>query len=427
MIEGSPPAAPALPASPTQPASAAPPEELHGINRPRDRKPRGGKVRLIITGVLIVAGIVFGIRLLLGSGAEPANSVPTVAVATAARADLVENVVLTAEFFPYQDIDLHAKVSGFVKSITVDIGDRVKQGQTIAELEVPELRDELNKASASLQASMEDVKRAEAEYSDAHVNFLRLVEVAKERPKLVAQQEIDNLQARDRATAGALGAAKRKVEESQAEQSRLKTLLAYTLIIVPFDGVITVRYADTGALIEAGTSSNTAMPLVRLAQEDLLRLRFPVPESSVPLVHIGETVEFRVAALSETFKGRIIRFADKVDRATRTMVTEVDVPNTADHFKPGMYAYVTLPLRENKNALAIPVQALAPGEKPTVTIVNQDGVVETVPVVTGLQTADLVEITTGIKDGDLVVIGSHTGLRPGAKVNTKPFEAPKTY
>jgi len=227
--------------------------------------------------------------------------------------------------------------------------------------------------------------------------------------------------------AGALGAAQRKVEASQAEQSRLKTLLAYTLIVVPFDGVITKRYADTGALIEAGTSSNTALPLVRLAQYNLLRLRFPVPESAAPLVHVGETVEFRVASLSEKDTGKITRFADKVDRATRTMVTEVDIPNTADHFRPGMYAYVTLPLHEKKNALAIPVQGLSSGAKPTVMVVNQDGEVEAVSVTTGLQTPDLVEITTGIKDGDLIVIGSHNGVRPGTKVTTKLTDIPKSY
>ena len=103
-----------------------------------------------------------------------------------------------------------------------------------------------------------------------------------------------------------------------------------------------------------------------------------LPESAAPLVHVGETVEFRVAALSETYKGKIVRFSDKVDRATRTMVTEVDVPNPTDHFRPGMYAYVTLPLHEKKNALAIPVQALSSGAKPSVLVVNPDGEVETV-------------------------------------------------
>ena len=409
---GSPPATPELPLE---------------RDRQKKRKPRGRKIGFILAALLAAGVIGLGIHLLSSHGDPQGSTMPTVAVARAARADLVENVVLTAEFFPYQDIDLHAKVSGFVKSITVDIGDRVKEGQTIAELEVPELRDELNKATASLQASMEDVKRAEADYNDAHLNSGRLLEVARERPKLVAQQEIDNLQAKESAMAGALGASKRKVEESQAEQSRLRTLLAYTLIVVPFDGVITQRYADTGSLIEAGTSSNTALPLVKLAQENLLRLRFPVPESAAPLIQVGETVEYRVAALSKTYQGRIVRYADKVDRATRTMVTEVDVPNPEDHFKPGMYAYVTLPLHEKKNALAIPVQALSSGTKPTVLVVNHDGEVEMVSVITGLLTPDLVEITEGIKEGDLVVTGSHNGVRPGLKVNTKLTEIPKSY
>jgi RND family efflux transporter MFP subunit len=393
----------------------------------KERRRRSGKVGFFIAVILILGVIGIGIHFLFERADQQGNAELTVAVAKAARTDLVESVVLTAEFFPYQDVDIHAKVSGFVKSISVDIGDRVKEGQKIAELEVPELRDELNKASASLQASMEDVNRAEADYSDAHLNYQRLVQVAKERPKLVAQQEIDNLESRDRAMAGALGAAKRKVEESQAEQSRLKTMLAYTSIVMPFDGVITKRFADTGTLIEAGTSSTTALPLVSLAQYNLLRLRFPVPESSAALVHVGEAVEFRVSSLAETEKGKIARFADKVDRATRTMVTEVDIPNDSDHFKPGMYAYVTLPLHENKSALAIPVQALASGEKPTVTIVNQDGVVQIVPVTIGLQTADFVEIRTGIAEGDEVIVGSHTGLRPGTKVKTKPYEAPKEF
>jgi RND family efflux transporter MFP subunit len=403
------------------------PENPHARVIQKERKPRGGKIRFIVAVILILGVIGIGIHFLLGRGDKQGNTDLTVAVAKAARADLVESVVLTAEFFPYQDVDIHAKVSGFVKSISVDIGDRVKEGQTIAELEVPELRDELNKASASLQASMEDVNRAEADYSDAHLNYQRLVQVAKERPKLVAQQEIDNLESRDRAMGGALGAAKRKVDESQAEQSRLKTLLAYTSIVMPFDGVITKRFADTGTLIEAGTSSTTAMPLVSLAQYNLLRLRFPVPESSAPLVSIGETVEFRVASLAETNKGKIARFADKVDRATRTMVTEVDIPNASDHFRPGMYAYVTLPLHEKKSALAIPVQGLSSGANPTVMVVNQDGEVETVSVTTGLQTPDLVEITKGIKEGDLVVVGSHNGVRPGLKVKTKLIDIPKAY
>ena len=213
------------------------------------------------------------------------------------------------------------------------------------------------------------------------------------------------------------------MEESQAERSRLRTLLSYASITVPFDGIITKRYADPGALIEAGTASTQTMPLVELAQDNLLRLRFPVPESMAPLVHIGESVEFQVSSLGEKETGKISRFADKVDRSTRTMVTEVDVPNPNGHFRPGMYAYVRLILHENKAALAIPVQALAVGEKPTVLVVNNAGMVELRTVTTGIETPDKVEIKSGIKDGELVVVGNHSGIHPGLTVNVKRTDA----
>jgi RND family efflux transporter MFP subunit len=396
-------------------------------NQPPARGKMARKIVIFAVLILLIGLIVFGVRLIMGHGDEKIAGIPSVAVVKAVRMDLAEDVTLTAEFIPYQNVALHAKVSGYVKWISVDIGDRVKGGQVIAELEIPELQDEINKAAATIQAVEQDVKRAEADYNDAHLNYQRLVEVARERPKLVAQQEIDNLHAKESAMAGALGAAQRKVQEAQAEQSRFRTLLAYASITAPYDGVITKRFVDPGALIEAGTSSSQALPLFELAQESLLRLRFPVPESAAPLVHIGETVEFRVSSLDEKTQGKIVRFADKVDRSTRTMVTEVDVPNPDGHFRPGMYAYVTLPLHENKSALAIPVQALSVGDHPTVLVVNEEGVVELRPVTIGIQTPDQVEIKSGVKDGDLVIIGSHSGIHPDLKVNAKLTDAPKSY
>jgi len=390
---------------------------------PAPPSPRSRRIKLIGVAVLAVGAIGIFTLFVHSRGKEKGAGDASVAVAKAGRADLVDEALLTAEFVPYLNISLHAKVSGFVKWIGVDIGDRVKKGQVIAELEIPELQDEINKAEASVEASGEEVKRAEADFSDAHLNYQRLTEVAKARPKLVAQQEIDNLQSKDSATAGALGGARRKVEESQAERSRLRTLLSYASITVPFDGIITKRYADPGALIEAGTASTQTMPLVELAQDNLLRLRFPVPESMAPLVHIGESVEFQVSSLGEKETGKISRFADKVDRSTRTMVTEVDVPNPNGHFRPGMYAYVRLILHENKAALAIPVQALAVGEKPTVLVVNNAGMVELRTVTTGIETPDKVEIKSGIKDGELVVVGNHSGIHPGLTVNVKRTDA----
>ena len=231
---------------------------------------------------------------------------------------------------------VHAKVSGYVKSIGVDIGDHVKAGEPLAQLEVPELNDDLNRASAALRKSQEDVKRVEAEYRDAHLAYQRLMEVAKSHPTLVAQQELDSSKDKDAAMEGTLGSARQSVQECEAELGRIQTMVNYATITAPFSGTITKRFADAGALIQAGTASNTqAMPLVELAQDSLLRLDFPVPESAVPEIHEGVPVEITVTSLQETISGKVSRYSGQVDASTRKMQTEVEVPNPDGRLTPG--------------------------------------------------------------------------------------------
>ena len=192
------------------------------------------------------------------------------------------------------------------------------------------------------------------------------------------QQEIDNAQAKDNSMASALGAARRAVEESQAEEAKKRAMLTYASITAPFDGVVTKRYADTGALIQAGIASDTqAMPLIDLAQESKVRLVFAAPESIAPSIRIGAPVEVMVKALDEKVAATITRFSGKMDRATRTMQTEVDMPNPDGRFKPGMYATVAVILRESKGAVVIPIGTLLKGETPSVMIVNKAGAAET--------------------------------------------------
>jgi RND family efflux transporter MFP subunit len=244
----------------------------------------------------------------------------------------------------------------------------------------------------------------------------------------VAQQELDDARAKHDAMNGALGAAQRRVEERQSEVNKTKSLLDYATITVPFEGIITRRYADPGALIQAGTASSTqSMPLVDLAQQDLLRLVFPVPESAAPLIQIGARVEVNVSSLDEKFAGKVSRFSGKVERNTRTMHTEVDVPNPERRYRPGMYAYVRLILQEEKNALVVPVQAVATGDKPSVYVLNKDNVIEQRPVTIGLQTPDKVQIREGLAEGDLVIVGSRNGARAGQKAEGKLTEAPKSH
>jgi RND family efflux transporter MFP subunit len=382
------------------------------------------------------AALVAGAAACSGShAATPAASgAMVVAVAPAARTDLSQTLTLAAEFKAYQEIDVHAKVAGYVKAIYVDVGDRVKSGQLLAMLEVPELRDELQQNEAGVKRSSEEIKRAQADlqraessHEVAHLGASRLSGVIKERPNLVAQQDVDDATGKDRmaeaqvATAkAALAAAEQQLEVSKATASRTRTLSAYTRITAPFDGVITHRYADTGAMIQAGTSSQTqSMPVVRLSENDRLRLIIPVPESAVSHVRLGEQVDVRVDAVGRTIPGQIARFSGRLNADTRTMETEVDVPNKDLTLVPGMYANATIALDRTAGALTVPVQALDRVDDNTSVVIVKAGHVERRQVTVGMELPDRVEIRSGLAQGDLVVVGNRGALRPGMPVTPK--------
>jgi RND family efflux transporter MFP subunit len=358
-----------------------------------------------------------------------------VAVTPVERTDLSRTLTLAAEFRPFQEIDVHAKVAGYLKAIHVDVGDRVKTGQLLAILEVPELHDEMVQDEATVNRSAEEINRARADldraesgHEVAHLGATRLAAVLKNRPNLVAQQDIDDAAARDRmaeaqvATAkAALAAAQQQLAASKASANRTKTLLEYTRITAPFDSVVTHRYADTGAMIQAGTSSQTqAMPVVKLSENDRLRLTIDVPESAVSRIRVGAPVDVHVDAIGKTFPGIVARFANKLNTDTRTMQTEVDVPNKDLVLVPGMYAQASIALDQQKAVLAIPVQALDRAEDATTVLTVTDGKVQRRTIKTGLESPDRVEVTSGLREGELVVVGSRSQLRPGQVVTPAP-------
>jgi RND family efflux transporter MFP subunit len=369
---------------------------------------------------------------------EPAAS-RAVPVARTTRQDLGRTLELAAEFRPYQEIDLHAKVAGYLKSIPVDVGDHVEKGQLIAELEAPEMIQEVAQADATLRRSEVDVERARAELrrSEAQarqqrVAFERLSGVVKVRRNLVAQQDVDDAEARLQeadaqlsAAQAAVGAAEEQVQIAMASKERLDTLRTYLRISAPFSGTITRRLADPGAMIQAGTASHVqAMPVVELSQVDRLRLVLPVPESVVPGIRLGEPVEVRVDALSRVFQGRVSRFSGKLDAATRTMETEVDLPNPDLAITAGMFGVATLVLERHQDVLAVPIQALAGRTAPiTLLVVGGGQRLEERQVRIGLETADRIEVASGLHDGDLVVVGARGDLKPGLVVTPKLQQA----
>jgi RND family efflux transporter MFP subunit len=397
-------------------------------------------------GVLLLVGALAWLWLGRGTtetaGIHPVDAdgdIPPAAVARVERHNLGSTLSLAGEFKPFQDVDVHAKVAGYIRQIYVDVGDHVKEGQTLAVLEVPELAAQLTGTEASVRAAEEQIRKAEGDllraksaHAAAHSAYARLKQAADSRAGLVAQQEVDDSQAKDLETEAqtasdeaALATAKQQLEVAQANQKQYTALSSYTRIVAPFAGVITTRYADTGALVAAGTSSSTqAIPVVRLAQTSKLRLVLPIPESAAAQIHLGEPVKVQVQALGEEIEGKVSRFADSLDRQTRTMETEIDFDNRSGHLIPGMYTGTRLSLRETKNALTIPLEAVSrSGEDATVLAVNAENVIEERKVRLGVEDSTRIEVLSGLSEGERVIIGNPSEYHNGEKIQPKDVNA----
>jgi len=372
---------------------------------------------------------------------DPANA-PTAPVVKVERRDLTSTLEVASEFLPFQEIEVYAKVSGYIKKMYIDWGTHVKQGQLLAVLEIPELQQQLQQDEASVKHSEQEVgraheelNRAESVYNVTHLTYTRIADVQKSRPELVAQQEIDVAQGKDlEANAGvssakdAMAAAEQGLLASKAMLGKDQAMFDYARITAPFDGVVTEIGAYTGALLPAGTASNKGdQALCRLSQNDLLRLVIPVPERAVQDIHIGQTIAIEVSGAQRKFDGKIVRFSDQIDTQTRTMHTEVQVPNPNYQLVPGMYASVKIPLSSAANVLAVPVQAVSEGSEGSgsVLVVDHSNHIERRSVKVGLQSASYVEILSGLAENDLVIFGEQGQYKAGELVNPKIIEPGK--
>ncbi len=362
-------------------------------------------------------------------------TLPIAPITTVTRAPLSNTLDVAGEFIPYQQVELHAKVAGYIRHIYVDIGDRVKTGQVLATLDVPELSAQVQGANAGVAQTRDqiaraksDILRAEANHQALHAAAVRLEQVAAARPGLIAQQELDDAMAKDRAAEAAVDAAKSSLSAmeqqlgvSQADQQRYAALEDYSHITAPFNGVVTWRYADTGALIQAGTSNENSMPVVKLAEVDVLRLRLPVPALLAARVRLGDPATVYVQSLGLTFPGTVTRTTDALDLATRTEQVEIDVVNKDGKLQPGMYADVKLKFNRTGDSLVLPVQAVdMSGGAPYVMLVDSNNRVERRPVQVGVSTANRTEILSGLQEGDRVIATNLSSYQTGEKVEPKP-------
>ncbi len=401
------------------------------------RAHRAKKLRFFgLTAVL--AAMTFALSSCSGNGNEKvqANGPSiTVGVTKVVKKSLGRKLTLSSELVPFQEIDVYAKESGYVKTLSVDYGSHVKAGQVMAVLEIPELEAQLQEDEAEIKNAANQVTRADhelsryqAQYKALHLEYTRLNGVFESQPGIVAQQEVDDAQGKDMAASSQVDAGQAALEASQSQLVATKAKLAhdqslfdYSRITAPFPGVITERFANLGTLMQAGTGSSTqAMPLVRLSEDDLFRLVIPVPESYVRFIRIGDTVDVRVPALSRIFPGKVARFSVDVRADTRTMHTEVDVQNPQRVLLPGLYAEADLQFDRKDNIPCVPVQALNHAfGKTTVFIVNADGTLQEQTVQVGIETSADAEITAGLSEGQQVVISDRSGLRNGEKVRAQ--------
>jgi len=363
------------------------------------------------------------------------SAVQPAAVVLVEKKPLVNAITLSGEFRPFQEVDVHAKVAGYIRKIYVDVGDRVKAGQTLAVLEVPELNAQLQGAEAAVRRAKDAIRRAKGDldrtqslYAATHLDYTRLKEASATRPGLIAAQELDDEQAKDKegeaqiaSDEAALSEAHNQLDVAVAAQRELSAMSDYTRILAPFNGVITRRNVDNGALVQSGTSSSTqALPVVSVAETDLFRLSLPVPESAVPLVRLGAIVNVHVSALNRNYEGRISRFAHALDEDTRTMHTEVDVPNPGDKIVAGMFADIILTLVKKNSALTVPIQAVTRnGPDASVLVVDPRGRVGERKVKLGIEGANDIEVLSGLSPKEQVVIGSRAEFHPGDVVVPK--------
>ncbi len=365
--------------------------------------------------------------LTLGGHEETAHAAdtPIVAVVPVTKGEIYREVSFDAELRPYKEIELHARATGYLDKMLVDAGDVVKEGQPIAVLDVPELKFDLQNAEASERRAKAEMEKATAGYEEAHLALTRLEAADKAQPNLIAKQDLDSARLRDQSARAALNSAKEDQNVVAASTKRFQTMLDYTQISAPFAGVITARYSDPGSLIQAGTSSGTA-PLVRLSQVDLLRVAFPVSVSYVAGVKVGDEAEIRIQSLTKKFAAKITRVSQKVETTTRTMEAQIDLPNADNSLIAGVYATVVLKIDRRKDALVVPIEAVARDKgTSSVYLITKENKIEAKNITVGTESPTHLEIKEGLAEGDLVMVGSRAQYSHGQSVQPKQVELPK--
>lgn len=368
--------------------------------------------RLVAAAVTAALALGLGTALVLRSApgvhaaADAASPLPAVIFVPAHRGKNLGELTLPATLIPLREATLHARASGYVRRWNVEMGDRVRQGQVLAEIEVPELDRELDEGRANLQ-------RVKAELDLARSTARRYRSLLAEQA--VSEQEVDE-------RTGALSAREAEHNSLRARVRQLESLRAFQNVVAPFPGTVTARNVEIGSLVTAGSSATW---LFKLAQSDSLRVLVSVPQGNLGVIKPGTQAEITVRELGgEPLTATVVRNAGAFDAATRTIVTELRVPNPDGKILPGMYGQVKFHVPHAEAPLVVPVNALlVGGDGPRVAIVDAGDVVRIRKVKLGRDLGKQMEILDGLAENDRVIANPRDNLEDGGKV--KPIPAPK--
>jgi RND family efflux transporter MFP subunit len=340
---------------------------------------------------------------------QGAPSVETTKVVSQA---LDKTITIPGDLTPYQAVNLHAKVSGFVESVAVDRGSWVKRGQVLARLSAPELRAQRAEAEAKVQAVRAQQAEAQAKTVSAQSTYDRL-KAASATPGVVAGNDVEIAERTFEAMRAQVEALKSSGAAAEAALKAVTELEAYLEIDAPFDGVITERSVHPGSLVSQSSGS-----MLRIEQNSRLRLTVPVPEPYVGAIMNGTKVEFRVSAFPDRpFQGVIARPAHSLDMKTRSMLVELDVTNPKQMLAPGMFAEVQWPVSRGQASLFVPRIAVVRTSERQFVVRVRNGVAEWVDVRRGQVNGDVIEVFGDLKEGDVVVRRGNDEMRPGTQIN----------
>lgn len=358
---------------------------------------------------------------------------PSVQVVRAHKGEVSRSVTLPATVRPWQESVLYAKVTGYLKSISVDTGDWLKPGELVGEIEAPEMqadlaryKAELLRASAEWNKARAEASRARAEVKVASIDLERARKGREKAADLVMPQTVDDAQARREKAEAELDLALAKQEAAKADQAviqaqleRTEVLLRYARITAPFSGAVTKRWVDPGALVPAASASSSprSSAIITLTDFSKVRVQMAVPETEIALVKNGLPARVTAdAALGRGFDGRVTRFARALDEATKTMMAEIELPNPTGELRPGMFVSVRLALEQKADVLTVPAEALVVEKKRTFVFAVVQGKARKIEVKTGFNDGITVEILAGLHVDDSVITAGKQAVSDGQAV-----------